>query len=522
MDAFRKKLAALNPEGAGRRPIFVAYDQLTDSSGPLARLPARECAILLVESLSKPGRRPYHKQKLALVLANQRHFALEQAARGVHVRYVVADSYAAAVRDTAAEWGPLAMMDPAERELRVELAPLVEQCMLVSEPHSGFLTTAQQFHAACPKPPYRMDRFYQHVRKATGWLMERGKPAGGKWSHDADNREAWRGEPPAPDLPVFECDDVTREVIDLVRARYAKHPGEVTAASLPATHAQAEQLWAWAKKSCLAEFGPFEDAMSSRSSSLFHTRISGLLNLHRLTPRRVCEDVLALDVPLASKEGFIRQILGWREFVAHVHRATDGFRVGPGSEPHSKPSHLGARSALPAAYWGGAPSGLACLDTVVADVWREAYSHHITRLMVLSNIASLLDVEPRALTDWFWVAYCDAYDWVVEPNVLAMGTYGTGELMTTKPYISGAGYIRKMSDYCRSCRFDPARNCPLTPLYWAYLERHKGALSSNPRLFMPMNALAKRTASQKKADAATFEEVTTTLARGEALVPPRR
>jgi len=171
---------------------------------------------------------------------------------------------------------------------------------------------------------------------------------------------------------------------------------------------------------------------------------------------------------------------------------------------------------LPQAYWGQ-QSGLNCLDTVIKTVWDEGYSHHITRLMVLSNIANLLDISPRQLTDWFWLAYTDAYDWVVEPNVMAMGTYGVGGLMTTKPYISGAAYINKMSDYCRGCRYDPAKNCPITRLYWAFLERHNDKLSGNQRLAMPLNSLKKRSLKDKSIDKAVFEKTLQILNDGQIL-----
>ena len=166
--------------------------------------------------------------------------------------------------------------------------------------------------------------------------------------------------------------------------------------------------------------------------------------------------------------------------------------------------------ALPPAYWGK-PSGLGCLDRVVADVFREGYSHHITRLMVLGNLATLLDVSPRALTDWFWFAYVDAYDWVVEPNVLAMATYGAGDLMTTKPYISGSAYLDRMSDYCASCRFDPKSTCPVTRLYWAFLGRHEAQLAGNQRIAMPLRSLAKRSPEERARDARVFEWVSHAL-----------
>jgi deoxyribodipyrimidine photolyase-related protein len=266
--------------------------------------------------------------------------------------------------------------------------------------------------------------------------------------------------------------------------------------------------------------------MSSRSSGLFHTRISALLNVHRLLPSRVVADVAGMTLPLASQEGFLRQILGWREFVRHVHLATDGFRNLRGAPPiaarpedgGATPSVLGASEPLPPVFWGTL-SGLACLDRVVADVWAEGYSHHITRLMVLGNLATLLDVSPRELTDWFWVAYADAYDWVVEPNVLGMGTYAVGDLMTTKPYVSGAAYIARMSDYCESCAFDPTTTCPITRLYWAFLARHEMRLRDNPRIRLPLQALRKRPTATRKEDAQTFQRVRSALGAGRTLAP---
>jgi len=528
--------------------VYVPYDQLTSAAGPLAEAPPEDVGIVLVESPAKAARRPYHKQKLLLVLANMRQFALEQAARGVAVRYAVSPGgYADALRPLVRELGPLTMMEAAERELRVELEPLAAEGALLVRRHAGWLTDASDFSAILG-PPWRMDAFYRHVRAKTGILMNGKKPEGGKWTYDTENRKKWHGDPPAPTFPVFRPDAVTLEAAALVEERFARHPGELTPEAVPATLADAEAAWAFALRECMPSFGPFEDAMSTASSTLFHTRISPLLNLHRLLPSRIVADVAAdTRLPIASREGFVRQILGWREFVRHVHRSTDGFRALPkGQAPVASapgdggwarargeawgasaspgdggamPSLLEAHEPLPPAYWG-TPSGLACLDGVVRDVWRDGYSHHITRLMVLSNLATLLGVEPRELTDWFWIAYVDAYDWVVEPNVLAMGTYGTGDLMTTKPYVSGAAYLHKMSDYCGGCAFDPAKTCPITRLYWAFVARNEGTLERNPRFFGPVASLKKRHAVERAEDAKAFAHVQAVLQRGERLLPP--
>ena len=489
--AFTKELTRRNSDPSGRCWTYVPYDQLTDAIGPLARLEPGDAGIVLIESEWKGRRRPYHKQKLALILANTRQFALEQAARGVSVRHIVTRGpYREGLKSAIEELGPLRVMRPAERELRMDIAPLVGSGLVV-ERHEGWLTTDDDFDEGAGERPWRMDTFYRHVRQRTGVLIDAdNKPQGGKYSHDADNREFWTGDPPAPEPLVFEPDEITREVGGLIEARFGHHPGTLNLSRLPATREDAERLWLWAMRSCMTHFGPYEDAMSTRSRTIFHTLISSVLNIHRLLPRQVVADVLELDIPLSSKEGFVRQVLGWREFVRHVSERTDGFRsfgaviddVGDAgfgryrgeewttpavadSPPSDQgaPNFLEATSPLPPAFWG-APSGLSCLDRVVSDVWETGYGHHITRLMILSNLATLLEIGPRELTDWFWVAYTDAYDWVVEPNVLGMGTFAAGGCMTTKPYVSGAAYIHRMSDYCEGCRFDPKRTCPITRL----------------------------------------------------------
>jgi deoxyribodipyrimidine photolyase-related protein len=548
---FSKELAESKPKEGERQWLFVPYDQLSDKIGPLAKENPASLGIVLVETPWKPSLRPYHKQKLALILSNIRHFALEQAERGVAVRHVVTNGpYRDALSPLVQELGGLIALTPAERELRVDLQPLVDSGSLQWLPHEGWLTTMEQFEAASANSPlWLMDRFYRRIRKDTGILMEKGRPVGGKWSLDADNRLPWSGDPPAPDPPTFPMDPIKKEVGRLVEEKFGHHPGRLHLESIPSTQADARKVWSWAKRQCLEMFGPFEDAMSTLSRGIFHTRISALLHIHRLLPKQVLHDVAAMNIPLSSKEGFIRQVLGWREFMNHIHQKTDGFRLLPDGKPGvarfpgdggfgrwrgkkwtpqgapkeidggAVPSFLDCRGPLPPAYWGET-SGLSCLDTVVTDVWEEGYSHHITRLMILANVATLLDVSPRELTDWFWISYTDAYDWVVEPNVLGMGTYAVGDLMTTKPYVSGTPYVYKMSDYCRQCSFDPKKDCPISNLYWAFLERHRNALKDNPRMKLVMASAAKRSKSKKQRDQAVFQKVSRILSVGGKLTPP--
>ena len=571
MKTFRRALAEKNNDPAKRRWLYVPYDQLSAAVGPLSREDPHETGIVLVECPAKAARRPYHKQKLAFILANQRQFALEQATRGVAVRYEVEPKgYREAIEGVFAETGPLRMMNPAERELRLEMAPCIDAGQIECIAHEGWMTGPDLFARAFPKgPPWKMDAFYRLARKESGILMEGDAFAGGKVSFDTENRKPWKGTPPAPVFPTFSADEITSEVLALVESRYAAHPGQLDAGQLPTTAEDAERLWHFVLEHCLPHFGPFEDAMSVRSTTLFHTKISPLLNVHRLLPGRVVADVEKCEAAsLASREGFIRQILGWREFMRHIHVETDGFRdipvgnaktaqkrcagqqpcaddAGDGgfarwqktqSEGAAKPhafkatgqgekelggslsSFLDAEEPVPLAYWGQ-ESGLSCLDHVVADVWREGWTHHIPRLMILSNFATLLDLSPRALADWFWVAYVDAFDWVVEPNVMGMGTFGLGELFVTKPYVSGAAYIDRMSDYCKTCDFHPKKNCPVTSMYWAFLDRKSEKLQGNPRVAMPLRSLVKRGEDKRAADRKTAERVQLALRDGKRLLP---
>jgi deoxyribodipyrimidine photolyase-related protein len=510
---FFDDLSARNaPASRTKRWIYAPYDQLTAAVGPLSEQSPADSCVLLIENPAKAGRRNYHKQKLLLVLANQRNFALEQAERGVHVRYVIADDYASAVAETAANYGPLVAMEPAERELHADLAPAVEAGALTYVPHAGFLSHADDLEASAGV--YRMDAFYKRIRRRTGVLMEGGKPIGGRFSFDGENRLPWRpekGDPAAPKPLQFASNSVKEEVVRLIERHFADHVGTLRPELAPTTVAEASAVLDHAIAN-LANFGPFEDAMSTRSEQLFHSKLSALMNLHRILPQDALARALSAPVPIASKEGFVRQILGWREFVRRVHRATDGFRTVPTTNA------LSGHEPLPSAYWG-TPSGLACLDHCVRQVLGSGYTHHIPRLMVLSNLATLLGISPRELTDWFWVAFEDAFDWVVEPNVLAMGTFAVGDVMTTKPYVSGAAYISKMSDFCGGCAFDPKSTCPITRFYWNFLERNREVLGGNMRMKLPLASAAKRSADDRAEDARFVAIARSKLAAGVPMTP---
>lgn len=560
MSTFLQQMVAQNPSGtdAATRPwVYLPYDRQNDRLGVVANNP--DAGIVLVESHAKGKARPYHRKKVMLVLSSQRHFALEQLAKGRPVLYLNApESFGEQLRTVQERLrlAPILLSQPAERELRKDLeAAQGRGLRLQYQPDTAWLSTEADWEHVFGKPTrgrqYLMERFYRHMRQTSGLLMEpSGKFAGGRLSFDEENRERYRGQIPVPPRPTFPMDNVTLEVVEMIDRLTPDTLGTAEGFDLPVTAQDVDLLWIFALKRLLPFFGPYEDAMDSREPTMFHSAMSALLNVSRLLPGEMLHDVEAEyrkdKIPLASAEGFIRQILGWREFMRHMHRVTDGYRTLEQSpdppanrsanayspmlvkeinaaEPDrpAVPSALQAHLPLPPAYWGQL-SGMFCLDTVVAQVMQTGWSHHITRLMVLSNLAVLCGFSPRELTDWFWISYVDAYDWVVEPNVLGMSTFADGGLTATKPYVSGAAYINRMSNYCGQCALDPKKStgpgsCPFTALYWSFLERHADLLGSNQRMRMPYNTLGKKSGSERTALRERAEMAVQQLERGEVV-----
>ncbi|WP_109487089.1 cryptochrome/photolyase family protein [Occallatibacter savannae] len=524
MSRFSELIAPAAPTKADlreRRWIFVPYDRFTDRVGPIAAQDANLTGIVIVESTNKGHRRAYHKKKLVLLISNMRHFALEQAERGVKVVYHFSElshGQALVQLQRQGKIPQLVCMTPAERELRLDLQQAIGDGLKIKfVEDSTWLSSIEDFVLVYGKyaagKSYVMDRFYRKMRQQTGILMQNGRPVGKQFSFDAENRKPWRGDPAVPEKLQFPPDEITQEVIDLVASTYGNHFGSIEGFDLPVTQEDCDRMWRHSLAHMLPYFGPYEDAMRDDAPRLFHSQVSALVNLGRLLPAALVRDVEQAaskgKIPLASAEGFIRQLLGWREFMRHIHQQTDGYRLVEAPHEEGKPRStsrqplIGAAPAalhaslpLPAAYWG-VKSGLHCLDTVVEQVIDEGWSHHITRLMVLSNLATLCGFSARELTDWFWIAYVDAYDWVVETNVLGMGTYADGGVTATKPYVSGAAYINRMSNYCGHCRFDPKQStgsdsCPFTALYWTFLERNRDVLGNNFRLQMPYRTLDRK------------------------------
>ena len=530
-----------------KRWLWVAHDQLHSQLNPWADEPPEETGLIFVESKQRGNVRPYHRQKLAFLLSNLRHRALEAQQEGHPVRYLVSeDDYGRALTDLVQEIGTIHVLRSPELEIRQQLKTSIAEGLLLEHEHGGWLTTREEFlQSVGDGPPFRMDVFYRHFRKISGVLMENSSPEGGKYSHDGENRKPWKGTPPAPSDPIFEVDTIDKEVTAMVMEHFPHHPGNIDLSKLPTTAQQAQQALDCAR-SVIPEFGPYEDAFSEDSRGLFHTRLASLMHLHRVLPEEILTIALESSAPLNSREGLIRQLV-WREYMHHIHEVTDGFRsldvprtsapcrdarwgdykngtypesadIPQNDDDEKHPNRLQQTRPLPPAFWGE-ESGLRCLDATTTAVMEDAWTHHIPRLMILGNLASLLDIHPRELTDWFHVAFVDAYDWVVETNVLGMGTFAVGESMMTKPYVSGTPYIQKMGDHCQKCSFHPKKTCPISKLYWAFLERHGDAFEGNVRMAMPLRTLSRRSEDQKAADAEAFEWVSSTLSRGEVLHP---
>ncbi len=475
-----------------RRWVMVFYDQLRPAH-PLLQGPPGDTGVLYIESTAKPARRRYHAHKLVLLLSAMRHDAEARGRAGHPVRYHVSDEWydgaLAEARDRY-DLGEVHALEPAEAEVREPLRALK---WLTLHPNTLWATDSEVYDRVFAKAKSRrLETFYRAVRTETGLLMEGGKPLGGAWNYDAENRRAWKGDPPAPAPLTFAPDALTREVMALVAGRYPASLGSVEGFAWPVTAEDAARAVDEFFAARLASFGPFEDAMAVGEPVLFHSLLAAPLNLGLLDPLALCWRADAAyragALPLASAEGFIRQVIGWREFVRHVyeeHRAH-----------YQTANALAADLPLPDWYWG-TPSGMHCLDTTVAQVLAHGYSHHITRLMVLSNIATLLGVDPHALNDWFWEAYVDAYEWVVTPNVVGMATWADGGIVGSKPYVSSGKYIQRMGpSLCAGCRFTPKKTsgadaCPLNHLYWDFLERQRARLATNNRMAVPLAALGK-------------------------------
>lgn len=479
--------------------ILVLGDQLNlerfDTLAP------SQTRVLMIESLARGRLVPYHKQKLVLLYSAMRHFRLALEARGFEVFYAQTDTFEQGFAAYFEQFGnvKLEVMQPAEFGVAEQLEQLVQQLggqLEVTENSLWLSTQSDWARYAKGKNSYRMEFFYRQMRQKTNWLMDGNQPIGGQWNFDSENRQVPPKGHVFPAPLVFVPDEITQETIQFVEQHFADHFGDLAVFNWVVTREQALNALQRFLEHRLALFGAYEDAMVESEAHLYHSLLSPALNLGLLSAKEVCLAALEYQgrVPLASLEGFIRQILGWREFMRHIYNTfMPEFR---------ETNYFGFTTELPDFYWT-AKTKMHCVATTVTQIQDSGHAHHIQRLMVLGNLALLLGVRPQAINHWFLVAFVDAFDWVVSPNVLGMSQYADGGRFTSKPYVSGAGYINRMSNYCLSCVYNPKltvgdKACPFNSLYWHFIDKHSERWKSNPRMSLMLANWAKRDANEKQ------------------------
>ncbi len=489
--------------------VLVLGDQLNaDASAFDGFDPARD-AVWMAEVAEESEHVWSSKPRTALFLAAMRHFRDERRAAGCTVHYTELDepenagTLAGELTRAVAARRPerLVVTEPGDWRVWRALEGAAEKLGLGLEVRVDrhFFASIEDFRIhALGRKQLRLEFFYRELRRRYQVLLDpAGEPEGGEWNYDADNREGFPKTGPGlvPPPVVFEPDATTRAVLALVEKRFAGHPGRLAAFDWPVTPAQARRALADFIAARLASFGRHQDAMWQGEPWLYHSRLSAALNLKLLDPREVVAAAEAAyragRVPLASAEGFIRQILGWREYIRGVYwlRMPDYAAVNA----------LGATEALPQFFWTG-DTEMACLRDALRQTLELGYAHHIQRLMVTGLYTLMLGVEPRRVHEWYLAVYVDAVEWVELPNVIGMSQHADGGFLASKPYVATGKYIQRMSNHCAGCRFDPARAdgenaCPFTTLYWDFLRRHEARLAANPRMALQVKNLARQSSA---------------------------
>ena len=495
-----------------RTLVVVLGDQLDMDAAAFDGFNPTQDAVWMAEADEESTHVWSSKQRIALFLSAMRHFAQALLAAGRPLHYTRLDepgnrgSLAAELQASVATLTPqrVVMTKPGDWRVWHSLKAVVEAAGLTLEvcEDRHFYTTVREFSAhAKGRKSLRLEYFYRELRQRHGVLMEDRQPIGGQWNFDAENREAFGPKGPGrlPARATFKPDEITREVIALVSTRFTRHPGTLTSFAWPVTRKQALRALRRFIEQRLPLFGRYEDALWPGEPWLYHSQLSAALNLKLLSAREVVQAAEAAyhagHVPLQSAEGFIRQILGWREYVRGIY-----WTQMPG---YALRNALDAQQDLPAWYWTG-QTDMACLHDALTQTLQHGYAHHIQRLMVTGLYALLLGVRPQLVHEWYLSVYVDAVEWVELPNTLGMSQYGDGGLMASKPYVATGKYIQRMGGPCASCRYDPAqregdRACPYTTLYWDFLMRHEPLLAKNARMALQVKNVVRLSDAQRHA-----------------------
>ena len=487
--------AASEPCGGTLR--VVLGDQLSRNLSALEGLdPARD-TVLLAEVMDECTYVMHHPKKIVLVLSGMRHFARALASRGIRVAYTRlldrgnTGTLRGEVLRAIARFNPerVVATEPGEWRVLDDMRGWQKASGIEVEirDDTRFICRVQSFRAwAQGKRTLRMEFFYREMRRQTGLLMNGDQPEGGRWNYDTENRKRLPATVEPPPLLHFAPDEITGEVMGMVADRFRSHFGRVDGFGYPVTARDAKMALDDFIANRLPFFGDWQDAMRRDAPHLFHSLVSTSLNLGLLQPLPICRDVEAAfrrgAVPLNAAEGYIRQIIGWREFMRGIY-----WMHMPG---YAKLNALGARRQLPWLYWS-ADTKMECLRQVVGQTREYAHAHHIQRLMVTGNFALLAGVHPDETDLWYLIVYADAYEWVEMPNTRGMSQFADGGIVGSKPYAASGAYINRMSDYCGHCAYDVTkttgeRACPFNFLYWDFIARHADRFAANPRMAMPL------------------------------------
>ena len=496
------------------RLVLVLGDQLSHDLSALREADRGRDIVVMAEVMDEGSYVPHHPKKIALVLSAMRHFAEELRRDGWQVAYTRLDdpeacrSIVGELMRRGQEHGTSEVIATQPGEWRLiealDAAPLSVRQL----PDDRFICSLEEFDRwAEGRRELRMEFFYREMRRKTGFLMEGDKPAGGKWNFDHDNRKPARDDMLRAAPMPFEPDAVTCEVLDLVEARFGDNFGDLRPFRFAVTRADAMRALDHFATHLLAGFGDYQDAMLQGDRFLHHSVLSPYLNIGLLDPVDICtrvvEEWTSGRVPVNAAEGFVRQVIGWREYMRGIY-----FREGPG---YAQRNGLGHGRALPALYWG-APTRMNCLAQAVEQTREEAYAHHIQRLMVTGNFALLAGIDPAQVHEWYLAVYADAFEWVEAPNVIGMSQFADGGIIASKPYVSSGNYIAKMSDYCGACAYSVKDKtgesaCPFNLLYWDFLVRHRDRFGRNPRMgpvYRTWDKMDETRRATVRADAARF------------------
>ncbi|MDX2127910.1 MAG: cryptochrome/photolyase family protein [Chloroherpetonaceae bacterium] len=484
---------------------WIIGDQLTPSNSALQLLEKKHDYVLMVESLEHASLLNHHKHKLILCFSAMRHFREELIELGYQVLYFELEenhSFQTALKSISKKnhINRIFLMEPHEKATVEFASNFNHDPKIELTPNTMFLTDRHAFIKKNKKKKHLvMEPFYREMRKKHRVLLEKnGQPTGGAWNFDKENRLPLKSDVKLPEVYSPKKDKIDRDVIGAVEKYFPNNPGHTQDFSLPTTREESEIFFHDFVKHRLPLFGKYEDAMLANESILFHSSISPLLNIGLLDPLKLVRDVEACfkknHAPINSVEGFIRQIIGWREFIYAC------YWLKMSETDYHKENFFNNTHKLPEFFWTG-NTKMNCLSQVINRVIKHGYSHHIERLMILGNFALLFGVKPEEINQWFWEFYVDSYDWVVTPNVIGMSQFADGGLVATKPYAASANYISKMSNFCHSCSYNKTERtgknaCPFNYLYWDFYLRNEEKLRGNSRIGMAYQLLEKKSADE--------------------------